>query len=69
MYLFYFSIKARNSNASKFPVAPGGGGNWQFDRDAPYTGSAFAGAERIPGFDDDGLPTEISSSGNDPGTI
>ncbi|XP_046852405.1 uncharacterized protein LOC124445699 [Xenia sp. Carnegie-2017] len=62
-------LKARNSNASKFPVATDGGGSWQFDRDAPYTGSAFAGAERIPGFDDDGLPTEISSGGNDPGTI
>ena len=34
-------------------------GGWQFDRDSPYTGSPFSGIDGIPGFDDDGLPSNI----------
>ena len=31
---------------------------WQFDRDSPYSGSPFASIEAIPGFDEDGLPSD-----------
>ena len=34
-------------------------GGWQFNRDSPYTGSPFSAIDGIPGFDDDGLPSNI----------
>ena len=34
-------------------------GGWQFDRNSPYTGSPFSEIDGIPGFDADGLPSNI----------
>lgn len=31
---------------------------WEFDRASPYSGSPFASIDAIPGFDEDGLPSE-----------
>ena len=31
---------------------------WQFDRESPYSGSPFASIDAIPGFDEDGLPSD-----------
>ena len=31
---------------------------WQFDRNSPYSGSPFASIDAIPGFDEDGLPSD-----------
>ena len=38
------------------PYSPDG---WKFDRDSPYGGSPFSGIDGIPGFDEDGLPSDI----------
>ena len=34
---------------------------WQFDRNSPYSGSPFASIDAIPGFDEDGLPSDPRS--------
>ena len=64
----YFSLVLRRpkSAARKYNVHRGSdkslsfsSGGWKFDRDSPYTGSPFFGIDGIPGFDEDGLPSEI----------
>ena len=51
-------VKYMNNN-SRFSLESSTG--WAFDQDSAYMGSPFESIEGIPGFDEDGLPSQIKS--------
>ena len=67
-YVFiHFSGVVNTSGKSKFksyefdtrPDSIYSARGWEFERDSPYHGSPFASIDAIPGFDEDGLPSEV----------
>ena len=65
MFSLYFSGVANQSSTTKFKEygldereSVYSARGWQFDRQSPYSGSPFASIDAIPGFDEDGLPSD-----------
>ena len=52
--------RKRESTFSRYPSE-----GWQFERDSPYQESFNLGVDAIPGFDEDGLPTDVAELASD----